>query len=75
MWIDVLGAVTSAIAERPATIMGLMASPITGADGNVEFVLHARPGRAARSDPTGDDVQLLIDQAVAEAVDHGRGRT
>lgn len=44
-----------------AGIMGIMASPITGGDGNVEFLLHAR--RAARS----ESVEDLADAAVAEA--------
>ena len=33
--------------------MGAMASPLTGADGNVEFLLHACAGTAARVEPTG----------------------
>ena len=42
VWPTVLADVMSALETAGATIMGLMASPITGADGNVEFVLHAR---------------------------------
>jgi len=33
--------VIAAFREAGATIMGLMTSPLTGADGNVEFLLHA----------------------------------
>ena len=73
VWSDVLAQVLSALDARGATIMGLMASPITGSDGNVEFVLHARP------DPDGPDpddvaaaesgrLAALVDAAVAEAV-------
>jgi 23S rRNA (cytidine1920-2'-O)/16S rRNA (cytidine1409-2'-O)-methyltransferase len=38
----VLAEVVNALFERGAVIMGTMPSPITGADGNVEFLLHAR---------------------------------
>ena len=41
--------------------MGVMASPLTGADGNVEFLLHARTGPAsARTDV---DATLLDEAA------------
>ncbi len=62
VWRDVLESVMSAIDERGPTIMGAMASPITGADGNVEFLLHVRPpggrpptdrGSVDRSQPGG----------------------
>jgi 23S rRNA (cytidine1920-2'-O)/16S rRNA (cytidine1409-2'-O)-methyltransferase len=39
---EVLAEVVTAIRGVGATIMGTMQSPITGADGNVEFLLHAR---------------------------------
>ena len=43
--------------------MGVMASPLTGADGNVEFLLHARTAaRRAASTST-----AAIDGAIAEA--------
>jgi 23S rRNA (cytidine1920-2'-O)/16S rRNA (cytidine1409-2'-O)-methyltransferase len=50
VWAEVLDDVTSAFEERRATIMGLMVSPITGADGNVEFLLHARLGAVPEAD-------------------------
>jgi 23S rRNA (cytidine1920-2'-O)/16S rRNA (cytidine1409-2'-O)-methyltransferase len=34
--------VCAALEERGATIMGTMESPLTGADGNLEFFVHAR---------------------------------
>jgi 23S rRNA (cytidine1920-2'-O)/16S rRNA (cytidine1409-2'-O)-methyltransferase len=37
----VLGEVDAALLARGAAIMGRMASPLTGADGNVEFLVHA----------------------------------
>jgi 23S rRNA (cytidine1920-2'-O)/16S rRNA (cytidine1409-2'-O)-methyltransferase len=72
VWSDVLTGVLSALDARGATIMGLMASPITGSDGNVEFVLHARPGSGGpRVHPAGSDPAAgwdgLVGAAVAEA--------
>jgi 23S rRNA (cytidine1920-2'-O)/16S rRNA (cytidine1409-2'-O)-methyltransferase len=42
IWTRVLEDVTSALASAGTAIMGVMASPLTGADGNVEFLVHAR---------------------------------
>jgi len=61
VWHDVLETVTSAFEEHGAAIMGVMVSPITGTDGNVEFLVHA--GRGA----TATDVASAIDMAVADA--------
>jgi len=45
VWRRVLLEVCAALDERGATIMGAMVSPITGSDGNVEFVVVGRaPG-------------------------------
>jgi 23S rRNA (cytidine1920-2'-O)/16S rRNA (cytidine1409-2'-O)-methyltransferase len=66
VWSDVLVEVTSAIEARGATIMGAMVSPVTGSDGNVEFVVHVRPGD--RDDAVaGPSTDTLIAAAVAEA--------
>jgi 23S rRNA (cytidine1920-2'-O)/16S rRNA (cytidine1409-2'-O)-methyltransferase len=70
VWARVLAEVIAALRERGATIMGVMASPITGSDGNVEFVLHAvAPGDdRRRPEPPGADAdQQRIDAAVREA--------
>jgi 23S rRNA (cytidine1920-2'-O)/16S rRNA (cytidine1409-2'-O)-methyltransferase len=40
----VLEEVSGALVELGAAIMGTMESPLKGADGNVEFLLHARKG-------------------------------
>jgi 23S rRNA (cytidine1920-2'-O)/16S rRNA (cytidine1409-2'-O)-methyltransferase len=70
IWRRVLGEVSGALAAAGAAIIDAMASPLTGADGNVEFLLHARTGDgrgtvdAAAADP-------LLDAAVADAC-HGR---
>jgi 23S rRNA (cytidine1920-2'-O)/16S rRNA (cytidine1409-2'-O)-methyltransferase len=62
VWRRVLQEVTGALEREGAAIMGVMASPLTGADGNVEFLLHARAG--ATSDV---DVLAAVDAAVEEA--------
>jgi 23S rRNA (cytidine1920-2'-O)/16S rRNA (cytidine1409-2'-O)-methyltransferase len=65
IWRRVLEEVAAALDGLGAAIMGAMASPLTGADGNVEFLLHARTSPARPSAP----VAGLLDAALAEA-DH-----
>jgi 23S rRNA (cytidine1920-2'-O)/16S rRNA (cytidine1409-2'-O)-methyltransferase len=62
VWRRVLEEVTGALVELGAAIMGAMASPLTGADGNVEFLLHAR----TRPVEPHADVARLLDAALAE---------
>lgn len=62
IWRRALGEVSEALLRRGAAIMGAMASPITGAGGNVEFLLHARKQDVGRLDPG------LLEAAVAEAL-------
>ena len=64
VWLRTLIEVGTALADGGAAIMGAMASPITGGDGNVEFLLHARVG----ADPSAAFADLAAD-AVAEARD------
>lgn len=64
VWRRVLEEVSGALREHGAAIMGLMTSPLRGADGNVEFLLH---GRAATAQPTDVEVVALIDDAISEA--------
>jgi 23S rRNA (cytidine1920-2'-O)/16S rRNA (cytidine1409-2'-O)-methyltransferase len=64
VWRRVLDEVIAAFTDRGACIMGAMVSPITGSDGNVEFLLHARPG--APSVPV--DTRSLVDEVLADAV-------
>jgi 23S rRNA (cytidine1920-2'-O)/16S rRNA (cytidine1409-2'-O)-methyltransferase len=42
VWRRVLGEVAAAIRTQDAAMMGIMVSPLRGADGNVEFLVHAR---------------------------------
>ena len=66
VWRRVLTEVAGALEAGGAAIMGVMASPLTGADGNVEFLLHARAAAQGSLDAT-----AAIDGAVAEAVARG----
>ena len=63
LWRGALLGACSALLGAGAAIMGVMVSPITGAEGNVEFLVHAHT-----SDTVGaDDLQQEVDTAVAEA--------
>ena len=59
VWRDVLYDIRDALAHHGAAIMGAMVSPLHGADGNVEFLVHARatPGAA----------QIDVEQLLVEA--------
>ena len=61
VWQRALESVGAALHDAGAAIMGAMASPLRGADGNVEFLLHARRAADASSPP-------LLDDLVAEAL-------
>ena len=66
LWLGALEGVASALRAAGTGIMGAMASPLTGAAGNVEF-LRARPqGRAGSATGTGEATALLA-AAVSEA--------
>lgn len=56
IWRRVLAEVSAALLERNAAIMGVMVSPITGSDGNVEFILLGR--FAGSVDPIGRHCSL-----------------
>ena len=60
VWRRVLGEVAAAIDAQDAVMMGIMVSPLRGADGNVEFLVHARAHEG--SAPTVD-----LDAVVREA--------
>lgn len=73
IWHRVLTDVSNALVERNAAIMGAMVSPITGSDGNVEFVILGRfPGSdvPVAGSPALDefDRAALIDRVVASIV-------
>jgi 23S rRNA (cytidine1920-2'-O)/16S rRNA (cytidine1409-2'-O)-methyltransferase len=65
VWAAALEGVASSLSACGAAIMGVMRSPITGASGNVEFLLHA----VARPSPgtlQAGDVPELVHAAVSE---------
>lgn len=64
VWERVLREVMDALDRRGAAIMGAMTSPLRGADGNVEFFLHAvAPGRRQSETPIG---RHAIDQHITD---------
>jgi 23S rRNA (cytidine1920-2'-O)/16S rRNA (cytidine1409-2'-O)-methyltransferase len=71
VWRRVLDDVLIALRATGAAIMGAMVSPLTGADGNVEFLVHARATTAADADRTGAYAAAAVDEALA-LVDQGR---
>lgn len=77
IWHRVLIEVTGAMRTRGATIMGLMRSPITGSDGNVEFVMVARAptGSDVATGPDEDPLPQWIADVVADAALSNRSVT
>ena len=75
VWEQVLIEVERSVRAHGAAIIGGMASPITGADGNVEFLLHVVAG-AAGTTPIGvfDPTALVASESSrADGVGKGRG--
>jgi 23S rRNA (cytidine1920-2'-O)/16S rRNA (cytidine1409-2'-O)-methyltransferase len=69
IWARVLDEVLSAILALGATIMGVMVSPITGSDGNVEFIVTGcAPGPVVSPSAAGALSSAQIAVAIAEAV-------
>lgn len=60
-----IAGVVDAFAARGAAIMGLMVSPLTGAEGNVEFLAHLVPGGDPPADP--DEMIATVIPVVAAA--------
>lgn len=67
VWRRVLHEVHDAFAARGAAIMGAMTSPIEGADGNVEFLVHlvAVPASPASRPADRDALDAAVDEAIA----------
>jgi 23S rRNA (cytidine1920-2'-O)/16S rRNA (cytidine1409-2'-O)-methyltransferase len=70
VWRRVLVDAMAAARACGAAIMGVMVSPLRGADGNVEFLLHAHTRAAGADGPGVDDRvgDLDIDAAISEAM-------
>jgi 23S rRNA (cytidine1920-2'-O)/16S rRNA (cytidine1409-2'-O)-methyltransferase len=66
VWHRALQGVIAAYAAGGAAIMGLMISPLLGAEGNVEFLAHLVAGAATAGDPA-----ALIADSVAAALARG----
>jgi 23S rRNA (cytidine1920-2'-O)/16S rRNA (cytidine1409-2'-O)-methyltransferase len=64
VWANVLLRVWDALVERDLAALGVMASPLLGPAGNVEFLVHARRGASAIGDPT-----KLVEAAVREGTE------
>jgi 23S rRNA (cytidine1920-2'-O)/16S rRNA (cytidine1409-2'-O)-methyltransferase len=74
VWRRVLGEVGAALGGLGAAIMGVMASPLRGADGNVEFLLHARTAASPGPGGTAPDagaapLDALVTVAIAQVGD------
>lgn len=61
-WAGAIRAVAESCGRSELAVAGLMASPLPGPAGNVEFPLHAQKGAT----PTGFDLDASIDAVVAE---------
>ncbi|MDP9388924.1 MAG: TlyA family RNA methyltransferase [Actinomycetota bacterium] len=71
VWRRVLSEVGSALAGEGAAMMGAMVSPLTGADGNVEFLLHLRAHEDGRTAATVDLDAVVAHATGARAADVG----
>jgi 23S rRNA (cytidine1920-2'-O)/16S rRNA (cytidine1409-2'-O)-methyltransferase len=74
-----LGRVAAALEGCRATIMGVMASPVVGPAGNVEFLVHARAhadhghvGPAPRPDRVDEMIERALTEAPRPASEAGR---
>ena len=64
VWRRALEDVGEALTSRGAAIMGWMVSPIRGAQGNVEFFVHARGRGGARQGVSGASIEDVLAEAV-----------
>ena len=66
VWRRVLGEVCAASLSQGAAMMELMPSPITGAEGNVEFLVHCRAGADSAGVVGDGDLDEVVAAALAE---------
>ena len=71
IWAAVLCDVAGAFQAGGATVAGGMASPLLGAQGNVEFFLHLLTGRGANTIPV--SMQDLASSAASNGSGDGQG--
>jgi hypothetical protein len=74
VWSGTLSGVVAAAESAGAAMMNAMTSPITGADGNVEFFLHCRAGGPGAHDAGVPGAPALVAAAVEEALERHGGR-
>lgn len=72
VWREALIRVGSAFESSGAAIMGVMASPLLGPAGNVEFLLHALAPRPERERPVTDSLDQVVERALS-AIDAQAG--
>ena len=65
VWAETTSAVLATYAHEGAAIMGLMVSPLRGAEGNVEFLAHLVAGERSSSLDIGSLVAAAVDEAAA----------
>jgi predicted rRNA methylase YqxC with S4 and FtsJ domains len=65
VWRRALAGVHDALIAHGAAIMGVMVSPITGAEGTVEFLLHARTEPASAPGPV--DLDAVVGEAAGRS--------
>ncbi|HEV2760232.1 MAG TPA: TlyA family RNA methyltransferase [Acidimicrobiales bacterium] len=71
VWADALRGVIDAYAGQRAAIMGLMVSPLVGAEGNVEFLAHLVTGAGRQA--AAEHVEALVADIVDSAVSRRTG--
>ena len=64
IWRRVLGEVAGAAQAHGARLVTATVSPITGAQGNVEFLVHLVPGGEVGPDLGEDELDAVVDEAV-----------
>ncbi len=79
IWSRTLLEVLGALRAQGAAMMGLMVSPLVGADGNVEFLAHLSAHAEAPLDRPDRDADGALERAISAAVAaaisaHGMGR-
>ncbi len=62
VWAEVLDSASSTFTGHGAAMMGIMVSPLTGADGNVEFLAHLRAHAAGAGRAV--DIASVVDTAI-----------
>jgi 23S rRNA (cytidine1920-2'-O)/16S rRNA (cytidine1409-2'-O)-methyltransferase len=73
VWRRVLGEVATAFADAGGAIMEAMVSPLRGADGNAEFLVHVRRAPDPTAPGRGVDIDALVVEAAGPAARSGRG--